>query len=43
MSKGAKLEETAAGQEVHADIEKQKRDFKEQLRVFREDMAKADL
>jgi hypothetical protein len=43
MSKGAKLEETAAGQEVHADLEKQKRDFEEQLRRLREDMAKADL
>lgn len=43
MSKGAKLEETAAGQEVHADIEKQKREFEEQLRGLREDMAKASL
>lgn len=43
MSTGATLEETAAGQEVHADLEKQKWDFEEQLRGFREDMIKADL
>jgi hypothetical protein len=43
MSKGAKLEETAAGQEVHADIEKKKKEFEEQLRELREDLAKADL
>jgi hypothetical protein len=41
MSKGAKLEETAAGQEVRAELEKQKKEFERQIKEIKEEMEEA--
>lgn len=41
MDKGVKLEETAAGQEVHAELERQKKDFEWEIREMRTQMAEA--
>ncbi|KAN0081953.1 hypothetical protein V8E54_003251 [Elaphomyces granulatus] len=41
MSKGATLDETAAGQEVHAELEKQRQIYEKSLEELREEMARA--
>jgi len=41
MGKGATLDETAAGQEVHAELEKQRQKYEKRLDELREEMARA--
>jgi hypothetical protein len=41
MSKGATLDETAAGQEVYAELEKQRQKYEKRLEELREEMARA--
>jgi len=41
MGHGATLDQTAAGQEVHAELEKQRQEYERKLEGIREEMAKA--